>query len=246
MGSIGRDGDGMRYGRDSSSTEAHTTTGRADVETVTVEFVYRALDEDGELKRGTLVAPTATAAADRLRRLGLRPVSVGRRRLAMVHRELHLPGSGRKRGDALAIFARQFAAMVGSGTPLLRSLTILARQTEDSSLREAILEVRADIENGEPLSVAMSHRPDWFGTFVVSMVEAGESAGAALLGARATGRIDRACRGVAPEGSRSARVSGRHRLHDRPDRDRHARVPRSDVHRDLRGSRGACRCQPGS
>ncbi|MEZ5242223.1 MAG: type II secretion system F family protein [Microthrixaceae bacterium] len=91
---------------------------------------------------------------------------------------MKLPGAGRKRADSLALFARQFATMAGSGTPLLRSLTILARQSKDTSLRAAITAVRADIENGEPLSVAMSHRPDWFGEFVVSMVEAGERAGA--------------------------------------------------------------------
>lgn len=68
--------------------------------------------------------------------------------------------------------------MAGSGTPLLRSLTILARQTKDANLSAAILAVRADIENGDPLSVAMSHQPQWFGEFVVSMVEAGERAGA--------------------------------------------------------------------
>lgn len=139
--------------------------------------MYRALDADGEVKRGTLNAEDRDTAADRLRRQGLRPIAVDRRRLAVLHREYRLPGSAGKRAASLALFARQFATMARSGTPLLHALDVLARQADNPSLAEAIVEVRADVENGDQLSMALGHRPDWFDDFVVSMVQAGEHAG---------------------------------------------------------------------
>jgi type IV pilus assembly protein PilC len=144
---------------------------------VSLEYVYRALDGDGEVKRGTLNAEDRDTAADRLRRQGLRPIAVDRRRLAVLHREHRLPGSAGKRAASLALFARQFATMVRSGTPLLHALDVLARQADNPSLAEAIVEVRADVENGDQVSAALGHRPDWFDDFVVSMIEAGEQAG---------------------------------------------------------------------
>ena len=139
--------------------------------------MYRALDADGTVKRGTLNAEDRDTAADRLRRQGMRPITVDRRKLAVLHREYRLPGSAGKRAASLALFARQFATMVRSGTPLLHALDVLVRQADNPSLAEAILEVRADVENGDQLSAALRHRPDWFDDFVVSMVEAGEQAG---------------------------------------------------------------------
>lgn len=141
------------------------------------EFSYRAVDSDGQLLRGTVLAADADRAVDRLRRQGLRPVAVERRRFAALYRERRLAGSAAKRGAALALFARQFATMTRAGAPLLDALSALGRQVEDTSLADAIAEIRADVENGDSLSVAMSHRPDWFDGFAVSMVEAGERAG---------------------------------------------------------------------
>lgn len=145
---------------------------------MTVEFVFRALDTEGDLRKGTLSAPDRTAAADRLRRQGLRPVSVDRRRFAFMHREHHLPGRSGKRARHMALFSRQFAVMTRAGTPILLSLEALARQTEDRSLSEAIDDVRASVESGERLATALGSRPDWFDEFVVSLVDAGEQSGA--------------------------------------------------------------------
>ncbi|MGM0370538.1 MAG: type II secretion system F family protein, partial [Bacillota bacterium] len=82
-------------------------------------------------------------------------------------------------GD-LAVFCRQFATMINSGLSLVRSLEILAQQTENPKLQEAVLAVQDNVESGMSLSKALKNQGDVFPKLFISMVEAGETGG--LLG----------------------------------------------------------------
>ena len=44
----------------------------------------------------------------------------------------------------LAVVSRQFATLIASGMPMLRSLHTLEDQTEDERIQEAVASVRAD------------------------------------------------------------------------------------------------------
>jgi type IV pilus assembly protein PilC len=77
----------------------------------------------------------------------------------------------------LAIFSRQFATMINSGLSLIRSLSILAEQTENDKLREVIQEVPGKVEAGSDLSTAMAEHPKVFPRLYIAMVRAGEAAG---------------------------------------------------------------------
>ena len=52
--------------------------------------------------------------------------------------------------------------MINSGLSLLRSLTILAEQTENKELARVLGEVAKDVETGQALSQAMAKHPDAF------------------------------------------------------------------------------------
>ena len=68
--------------------------------------------------------------------------------------------------------------MINSGLSLLRSLNILAEQTESKPLAEIVNQVRMDVEKGSSLSQAMTKHPKAFNRLYVSMVRAGEVGGA--------------------------------------------------------------------
>ena len=71
-----------------------------------------------------------------------------------MKREINIPGMGKKvKLKALAVMSRQFATMINSGLPLVRSLRILSEQTESNELGRVLGEVRADVEGGTSLSV---------------------------------------------------------------------------------------------
>ena len=77
----------------------------------------------------------------------------------------------------LAVFSRQFATLVASGMPMLRSLHTLEEQTEDEKIKEAIVGLRNDVEAGSSLAAAMERQPEVFDPLYRSMVRSGEGSG---------------------------------------------------------------------
>ena len=77
----------------------------------------------------------------------------------------------------LAVFSRQFATLVASGMPMLRTLHTLEEQTQDEQIREAVAGVRADVEAGSTLEQAMERHPKVFDRLFRAMVRSGEQSG---------------------------------------------------------------------
>ena len=77
----------------------------------------------------------------------------------------------------IVIFTRQFATMINAGLPLVQSLDILAKQTENPALSEVTRQVVYDVESGHTLADAFSKHPKAFTDLYVNMVAAGEAGG---------------------------------------------------------------------
>lgn len=148
---------------------------------MTTTYAYRAIDKAGEIQKGTLAGDDSDNVAERVRRIGLRPIEVTAKRGQFASREFSIPGFGGKKADTLALFARQFSTMTASGTPILKCLTVLEHQAEDESFRSAIRAIRYDIENGDQLSEAIERQPAWFDEFFVAMIRSGEGSGSLPL-----------------------------------------------------------------
>ncbi len=76
------------------------------------------------------------------------------------------------------VFTRLFATMINAGLPLVQSLDILTRHTENERLREVIRTLLHDVESGNTLAGAMGRHPKVFPDLSVNMVAAGEAGGA--------------------------------------------------------------------
>jgi type IV pilus assembly protein PilC len=144
-----------------------------------LSYRYRALDGAGAVQDGELVADSEADAVARHRQLGLRPISLRRAGSSVLDRELAIPGIGRRvKGSELAVLARQFATMVHAGVPILRTLEVLRRQAGSSLLAETLEQMRLGVEAGDSLSDAVTRHPKVFDRLFVSMIRAGEAAGA--------------------------------------------------------------------
>jgi type IV pilus assembly protein PilC len=142
------------------------------------KFDYQVRDKSGKLVTGQLEADSQAAVASKLQSMGYAPVKIDQVKETGLNLELKIPGLGGKvKLKDLAIFSRQFATMINSGLSLIRSLTILAEQTENKTLCETIDEMRTDVESGESLSESMLKHPKVFPKLYVAMVRAGEAAG---------------------------------------------------------------------
>jgi type IV pilus assembly protein PilC len=77
----------------------------------------------------------------------------------------------------LSVFSRQFATLVASGMPMLRTLHTLEEQSNDEEISAAVAGMRADVEAGSTLEQAMERHPRVFDRLFRAMVRSGEQSG---------------------------------------------------------------------
>jgi type IV pilus assembly protein PilC len=138
-------------------------------------YAYKVRDRKGSLVTGEIVADGPDLVFSKLREMHYIPLEV-KPKSSGLKKEFHLLPEKAKLKD-LSVMSRQFATMVNSGLPLLRTLAILEEQTPGKYLGKVIGEMRLDIEQGLSLSAAMAKHPRAFNNLFVSMVRAGEMAG---------------------------------------------------------------------
>ena len=141
-------------------------------------FEYTLRDPKGKAVKGRIEATNEAAVAQRLRTMGIAPLSIRQVETTGLNREIKIPGFGdRIVTKDLAIMARQLATMILSGLSLIRALSILAEQTESAALKKVLGVVRSDVETGSSLSDSLAQHPMVFPPLMLNMVRAGEIGG---------------------------------------------------------------------
>ncbi|MCX6647015.1 MAG: type II secretion system F family protein [bacterium] len=77
----------------------------------------------------------------------------------------------------MSIFARLMSTRINAGLPILRSLRIIVKQTENTHLAEILQDVAKMVEEGYSLSHAMGQHPKVFDSLIVSLIRSGEESG---------------------------------------------------------------------
>ncbi len=77
----------------------------------------------------------------------------------------------------LAIFCRQFSAMLNAGVDAFRALEVLRQQTENPHFIEILDGIARDLSLGKTLAHAFSRYPNYFSPLFISMVRQGEREG---------------------------------------------------------------------
>ena len=146
-----------------------------------MKIAYEAFDAAGKRLRGSVEATGIIEATEGLRRQGLYVATISEAiegagsAAAPSGRRVRI-GKGRKLKN-LAMFTRQLAVLVASGTQLADALGALERQSKDKAWREVVAALRLRIEEGMPLSEAMTQFPDVFDAVARSLIAAGETGG---------------------------------------------------------------------
>ncbi|MEX0900997.1 MAG: type II secretion system F family protein [Gammaproteobacteria bacterium] len=142
----------------------------ASAATKDLRWAWEGTDRKGTRQKGKTVGASEQAVKAMLRKQGITPIKVKKQRTG---------GGGKKitAGD-IAILSRQMATMMTAGVPLVQSFEIIGRGHDNPKMSELILTVKADIEGGNTLAQALAAHPLYFDDLFVSLVEAGEQAGA--------------------------------------------------------------------
>ncbi|MBV5298298.1 MAG: type II secretion system F family protein [Rhodoferax sp.] len=134
------------------------------------EFVYEweGKDRNGKQVRGETRASGENQVQSALRRQGVMPSKIKKRRMSA--------GRSIKPKD-MAIFTRQLATMMKAGVPLLQAFDIVGRGNPNPSVTRLLNDIRTDVETGTSLSTAFRKYPLYFDNLYCNLVEAGEAAG---------------------------------------------------------------------
>ena len=136
-----------------------------------IPFSWEGTDSKGKKIRGKSVAASESAVRAELRRKGVVASKV-RKQSTMFQ------SKGKINPLDIAIFSRQLATMMTAGIPLVQSFDIVGSGHDNPAMQKLIFAIKADVEGGTTLADALARHPLYFDDLFVSLVTAGEQAGA--------------------------------------------------------------------
>jgi type IV pilus assembly protein PilC len=131
-------------------------------------FQWEGRDRKGKPVSGELRASGDGQASSQLRRMGISPTRMRKRKMR--------GGKAIKPKD-VALFTRQLATMMKAGVPLLQAFDIVGRGNPNPRLNKLLNDIRTDVETGTSLSASFRKHPIYFDSLYCNLVEAGEAAG---------------------------------------------------------------------
>lgn len=135
-------------------------------------FKWEGKDRRGKKQSGEITSTNMALAKADLRRQGVIITKVKPKREAF--------GQKKKRITALdiAVFSRQLCTMLNAGVPLVQSLDIQAKGSDNKNMQDLLIAIKVDVEQGATLAEAFGKHPRHFDDLFVNLVGAGEQAGA--------------------------------------------------------------------
>ncbi len=137
-------------------------------------YDYAALDKSGKRLTGSVAASNPREARDILRSRQLTPVAL---KAAKARSERRLGAPRRVSHRDLTQATRQLSILIDAATPVEEAIKVVALQFEKSSMRQVLMDIRAQVLEGARLSDALRLYPKVFTPLYVAMVASGETSG---------------------------------------------------------------------
>lgn len=134
-------------------------------------YTWEGTDKQGKKVKGEMESASVAYVNATLRRQGISPVKVQKRRAALFKTKKKITAKD------VAIFTRQLATMLVAGIPIAQAFDIVGKGHENPSMQELILSIKNDIESGTNLTAALAKHPLYFDALYCNLVAAGEQAG---------------------------------------------------------------------
>jgi len=140
-------------------------------------FVYKAVDQGGTRQEGKITSVSLDNAISSLQRRGLlitdiHPVDE-KNALNIFFGSL----LSRVSQKDLLIFTQQVGTLFGSQVQALKAFKLVASETENAYLRDALTRIVDKIQAGSSISSALTDEKNIFSPFYINMIKAGEESG---------------------------------------------------------------------
>ncbi len=136
-------------------------------------YIYEGIDSRGSKIKGEIEAETISLAKANLRRVGVNANKIKRNTTSLFS----YAKKEKIKSSDITTFARQMATMLNAGVPLVQSLEIIAKGTDNHSVQDLIIAIKSDIEAGRNFSDALKRHPKHFEELFCNLVHAGEASG---------------------------------------------------------------------
>ena len=140
-------------------------------------YSFEALDPQGQTRRGVLEADTARHARSQLRAQDWVPLKIDLQQAAKTGLQTVIWESKVFGNDALAVWTRQLAGLVGAGLPLERALSTLSQEAETPRQRDLVSALREEVNAGATFAKALAQHPREFSAIYLAVIAAGEHSG---------------------------------------------------------------------
>ncbi|MGL5314146.1 MAG: type II secretion system F family protein [Peptostreptococcaceae bacterium] len=138
------------------------------------KFKYRAMSPSGEKINSEYEANSRSEVIAMITANGYYPLKVEE---IQQSKEIEIGLFSKVTLKDISIFCRQFYTMIDAGVTINRALSILANQTPNKKLRQAVRNIEEEVSKGEMLSVSMKKEEGIFPPLLVSMIAVGEMTG---------------------------------------------------------------------
>jgi len=135
-----------------------------------IPFAWEGRDKRGARIKGRSLAPDEQTLRAELRRQGVAP--------SKIRKQRQCRRGGKVNPGDIAVFSRQLATMLAAGIPMVQAFEIVGAGNEKPAMQKLVVDIKADVEGGTSLHEALGKHPLYFDDLYVSLVEAGEQAGA--------------------------------------------------------------------
>ncbi len=133
-------------------------------------YIWEGKDAKGQTVKGEMSSKSIDLIKAQLRRQGIKPTK--------VRKQKPMKGGGNSITPSdIAIFARQLTTMMGSGVPLVQAFEIVAEGLDNKAMARVVTAIKADVEGGSSLTVALKAHPKQFDDLFCNLVAAGEQSG---------------------------------------------------------------------
>ena len=139
-------------------------------------FKYKAIDQSGAPKEGTIEAVSLEVAISSLQKrdLVLSNISPVEGKSFL---EKNISFFERVSNKDIVILSRQMATLFEAQVSALRVFELLSTQSEKPVIKRKLGEVASDLQAGNTISEALAKHPEMFSDFYVNMVKSGEESG---------------------------------------------------------------------
>ncbi|MFC1656704.1 type II secretion system F family protein [Patescibacteria group bacterium] len=138
-------------------------------------FEFEAKNPEGQIVTGKVSADNRQMAEKILWQNKLAVIQIIEKNISWIDAIVSMFGFVSVRD--ISIFTRSLATMIESGFPLLEALGVLALQTQNKTLENAISMIISDLTAGESFSSALTKHEKIFSRVYISVVKSGEKTG---------------------------------------------------------------------